>query len=208
MRVIAINKKNSDQYQNYLEQMYQLRAKVFLGRLGWEVAVENGREFDAFDELDPTYIVCVLNDGTVAGCARLLPALGPTMLEVTFPQLIGKGLYHPHKAMVESSRFCVDTTLPVASSRQWANKMTNMMFAGIIEWCMKNSISEIMTVTDLRFERILGISRWPLQRIGEPLEIGVTTAIAGTLPADMESFNKLRPEGYWSDLSVPSKIAA
>lgn len=208
MFVLSVNGQSPKEDAVYLDQMYRLRARVFLNRLGWEVEVRNEREFDWFDELRPNYILCVLTDGTVAGSARLLPALGPTMLQETFPQLIGPGRYHPHGGMVESSRFCVDTSLHVTSTRQMVHKVTTTLFAGIVEWCMCNDISEIVTVTDLRFERILGLSHWPLQRIGEPVKIGVTTAIAGTLPADRDSFSILKPEGYQSRFATVQRTAA
>lgn len=208
MYVISVNGYNSKEDAAYLEQMFRLRARVFSGRLGWEVAVKDEKEFDWFDELEPTYIICVLEDGTVAGSVRLLPALGPTMLTDVFPQLISPGCYTPHDRMTESSRFCVDTSLQVSSNRQTVHKVTNALFAGAIEWSMFNGLNEFVTVTDLRFERILGLTRWRLQRIGEPIKIGVTTAIAGTLPADNESFNKLKPEGYQSRFPTTYRAAA
>ncbi|MEP9389912.1 acyl-homoserine-lactone synthase [Mesorhizobium sp. KR9-304] len=38
---------------------------------------------------------------------------------------------------------------------------------------------EIVTVTDLRFERILNRAGWPMTRIGEAEQIGRTVAVAG-----------------------------
>jgi acyl homoserine lactone synthase len=74
------------------------------------------------------------------------------------------------------------------------------MFAGIIEWSMANGYTEIVTVTDLRFERILARVGWPLRRIGEPKKIGVTMAVAGILSVNSEVFLKLRPGGYRSQI--------
>jgi acyl homoserine lactone synthase len=75
------------------------------------------------------------------------------------------------------------------------------MFAGIIEWSMANGYDKIATATDLRFERILNRAGWPMARLGEPVAIGNTVAIAGTLPADQESFEQVRPANYRSVLS-------
>ncbi|MBO9176933.1 autoinducer synthesis protein, partial [Rhizobium sp. 16-488-2a] len=84
---------------------------------------------------------------------------------------------------------------------------TLTMFAGIIEWCFANGYTEIVTVTDLRFERILARVGWPLQRLGEPKKIGVTMAVAGTLLANAEMFLRLRPSNYRSELSPLSQAA-
>ena len=51
---------------------------------------------------------------------------------------------------------------------------------------------------DLRFERILNRAGWPMTRLGEPVAIGNTIAIAGTLPADEKSFERVRPPHYRS----------
>jgi acyl homoserine lactone synthase len=72
------------------------------------------------------------------------------------------------------------------------------MFAGIIEWSMANGYDEIVTATDLRFERILNRAGWPMKRLGDPVAIGNTVAVAGTLPADRESFERVCPQDYHS----------
>ena len=109
--------------------------------------------------------------------------------------------------MIESSRFCVDTALAEGRGNGLVHEATLAMFAGIIEWCIANGYSEIVTVTDLRFERILARVGWPLQRLGEPKKTGVTMAVAGTLPANADTFLRIRPSNYRSELSPLSQVA-
>ena len=89
------------------------------------------------------------------------------------------------------------------------HEATLTMFAGIVEWSLVNGFTNIVTVTDLRFERILSRVGWPLMRLGEPKKIGVTMAVAGTLPASSEIFpEKLRPANYRSKFTIPlGKVA-
>jgi acyl homoserine lactone synthase len=174
---------------------------VFSDRLGWDVIVTDGCEADGFDALRPTYILAISNAGEVAGCARLLRALGPTMVADVFPSLLPGGQLDAHGAMIESSRFCVDTTLEEGRGEGSVHEATLTMFAGIVEWSLANGFTEIVTVTDLRFERILARVGWPLQRLGDPKQIGVTMAVAGTLPADAAIFTKLRPASFKSAIS-------
>lgn len=108
--------------------------------------------------------------------------------------------------MIESSRFCVDTALAEGRGDGSIHEATLTMFAGIVEWCMANGYTEIATVTDLRFERILARVGWPLRRLGEPKKIGVTMAVAGTLPADADTFLRLRPSQYRSELTPLSQV--
>lgn len=207
MQVLALTKPRTIQEAHLLHLHYQLRARVFSDRLGWDVDVTAGCESDGFDALRPTYVLAITEAGQLAGCARLLPALGPTMVADVFSSLLPDGQLGGHAAMIESSRFCVDTALAEGRGNGLVHEATLAMFAGIIEWCIANGYSEIVTVTDLRFERILARVGWPLQRLGEPKKTGVTMAVAGTLPANADTFLRIRPSNYRSELSPLSQVA-
>lgn len=207
MQVLALSTPRTIQEAHLLHSHHQLRARVFADRLGWEVDVTAGCEADSFDALRPTYVLAIAETGQLAGCARLLPTLGPTMVADVFSSLLPDGELIGHAAMIESSRFCVDTALEEGRGDGSVHEATLTMFAGIIEWCMANGYTEIVTVTDLRFERILARVGWPLQRLGEPKKIGVTMAAAGTLPANADTFLRLRPSNYRSKLTPVSQAA-
>jgi acyl homoserine lactone synthase len=187
--------------------MLRLRARVFSGRLQWEVGIFNGREVDEFDAFGPTYILATTSSNEVLGCARLLPATGPIMLSMLFPDLEPAGLLRPHTAMIESSRFCVDTSFGEGRTGGSLHEATLTMFAAIIEWSTANGYSEIVTGTDVRFERILKRAGWPLTRMGEPRRIGNTIAVAGLLPVNRSSLERVRPAGYASLLPPTSRAA-
>lgn len=196
MRALALGKNNAHLHTDLIDQMHALRARVFFDRLGWKVSIVNGKDVDEFDRLEPTYILVVTDAEKVVGCARLLPASGPTMLRDTFPQLLANGRLDGHAQMIESSRFCVDTTAALARPERSLNIATLTLFAGIIEWSIANNYSEIVTATDIRFERILRRASWPMRRLGNPCLIGDTMSVAGILSADYESFNRVRPFNY------------
>lgn len=207
MQVVAFSTPRTIQEAHLLHSHHQLRARVFSDRLGWEVDVTAGCESDNFDALRPTYVLALTDTDQLVGCARLLPALGPTMVADVFPSLLPTGRLNAHSAMIESSRFCVDTTLQAGRGDGTIHEATLTMFAGIINWCMTNGYTEIVTVTDLRFERILARVGWPLRRLAEPKKIGVTMAVAGILPANADIFLRLRPSNYRSELSTVSQAA-
>ncbi|WCA62354.1 acyl-homoserine-lactone synthase (plasmid) [Agrobacterium tumefaciens] len=201
MRILTVAPEKYERHRDLLRQMHRLRATVFGGRLAWDVSITAGEERDQYDDCRPTYLLAIADGGKVAGCVRLLPASGPTMLEQTFPQLLDAGSLRPHSGMVESSRFCVDTSLISRREASQLHLATLTLFAGIIEWSMASGYSEIVTATDLRFERILKRARWPMQRLGEPAPIGNTIAIAGTLPANRASFDRVCPPDYRSNIA-------
>ena len=196
MQVVVIPDGAGRCGRDLVEAHHQLRARVFSGRLGWDVKIADGREIDGFDALEPVYVLAVCPVDGVVGCARLLPATGPTMLADVFPSLLPETGWHPHGAMVESSRFCVDTTRPHGRSGDFLHEATLTMLSGIIDWCLRTGMREIVTVTDLRFERILARAGWPMIRIGAPKQMGVTMAVAGILPVDSAILEKLRPASY------------
>lgn len=208
MEILTVPTAARGEFSDLIGSMHRLRARVFGERLRWDVEIRDGREADAYDQLNPTYILAVSRTRGVAGCARLLPATGPTMLANTFPQLLSSRGLGAHRGMVESSRFCVDTTLDQGRTQGLLHRTTLMMFVGIIEWSMVNGYHEIATATDLRFERILKRAGWPMQRLGPPCPVGNTMAVAGILSADAGSLDKIRAAAGRSRTRIHCNAAA
>lgn len=197
MRLVAVQNPCPTRDSHLIDQMHVLRARVFRDRLGWDVDVVGGREADDYDALNPVYMVVVRHSAEqVIGCARLLPGSGPTMLGRTFPVLLdGKPVPQGHH-LIESSRFCIDTDVAGANTARGLHQATMMLFGGILDWAIAHGHSQVMTVTDLRFERILKRAGLPFARLGTPHPIGNTTAIAGIVPATEETASSVRPAGY------------
>lgn len=200
MQALAVPATSFSNAAVLLDSMHRLRARVFRDRMNWDVEVRDGREADQFDDCGPTYILAISGRNQVAGCARLLPATGPTLLSVLFPELVGSEFFKPHAAMIESSRFCVDTSVQGDRTGEGLHGATWTMFAAIIEWSLASGYQELVTVTDVRIERILRRAGWPMVRIGEAKQIGNTTAVVGLLPIDEASFERVRPAGYVSSI--------
>lgn len=208
MQIISVSAGTGSEECGLVRQYQRLRARVFGSRLGWEVHVDDGREHDQYDLLNPTYLLVVYNSGEVIGGARLLPTTGPTMLADTFPCLLDGAKAPQSPTIVESSRFCVDTASSGAVSATGLRGATHTLFAGIIEWSMANGFEQIVTVTDIRFQRILNRAKWPLTRLGSPHPIGNTVAVAGLLAADRESFETVRLVDYSAVTPAHTNVAA
>ncbi|MCP1968220.1 acyl-homoserine-lactone synthase [Bradyrhizobium elkanii] len=175
-----------------LAKMHQLRHRVFKIRMDWEVEISGDMEIDAFDALHPAYLVQLSNDGTVQGTVRFLPTSGPTMLRDTFPMLLG-GRDAPSSPHVwESSRFAIDVALGAPKGEHGIACATYELFAGMVEFGLSQQLHKIVTVTDVRMERILRRAGWSLQRIGKPLSIRSTEAVAGYLDLSFEVLTHLR----------------
>lgn len=203
MQLIVVENPRESQAASLLEKMFRLRAQVFAGRLRWQVDAEGGIERDRFDSLSPTYLILLAPSGEVVGCVRLLPPSQGSMLIDVFPKLLSRPL-STHQRMIESSRFCVDHTCPKAAPRKRqlgqgaaiAGDGTRILLAGIVEWSLLRGYDELVTVTDLRFERLLRLMGWPFKRLGENRLINETQSIAGSLSLTASVFDHLKPENY------------
>lgn len=196
MRLIAVQNPFTARDLHLIDQMHALRARVFRDRLGWDVEVTNGREGDEYDALNPTYLLVVGTGEQVVGSVRLLPGTGPTMLGQTFSVLLdGKPVPRgPH--LVESSRFCIDTDADGSNTARGLHRATMLLFGGILDWALAHGHSGVVTVTDLRFERVLKRAGLPFSRLGSPHPIGNTMAVAGTVPATEATASSVRQPGH------------
>ncbi|ESW64076.1 hypothetical protein X772_36080 [Mesorhizobium sp. LSJC280B00] len=132
--------------------------------------------------------------GRIDGCVRLLPTTGPTMLRDSFSTLLGDRSAPEDPRVWESSRFALD--LPPAAPKQAGIAIgTYELFAGMVEFGLSRGLRSIVTVTDLRVERILRRAGWPLERLSDPQTIGNTRAVGGHLNVSTESLQALHRNG-------------
>jgi acyl homoserine lactone synthase len=193
-----------------LAEMHRMRCRVFSRRLNWDVQVVDEMERDHFDNLHPVYLLQRDRDSRVCGCARLLPSLGPTMLRDTFPALLHGNPTPASPAIWESSRFALDVPENSPKSAGGMAVGTYELFAGLVEFGLAKRLREIVTVTDVRLERILRRASWPLRRIGPPVQVGNTQAVAGFLEVSRAALQRLRDGGglkgpvLWSPVAPQS----
>jgi acyl homoserine lactone synthase len=194
-------------FANDLTEMHRLRYRVFKLRLNWDVEVIDEMERDRFDALHPVYLLQRDRDGRVCGCARLLPTLGPTMLRDVFPALLHGEPMRASPAIWESSRFALDVPDDEPKAAGGIAVGTYELFAGLVEFGLAMGLREIVTVTDARLERILRRASWPLHRIGEPIRIGNTLAVAGFLEISGRVLLRLRQGGGFAQPVLWSPVA-
>src|SRR6266852_4285962 len=175
------------EFVDELTEMHRLRCRLCKERLGWDVQTNGGMEIDA---LYPAYLLQKGEDGQIQGCVRLLPSTGPTM-----PLLLCGQSAPTSRTIWESGRFALDLGVNMAKAAGGLARATYELFAGMIEFGLPRGLTEIVTVTDARMERILRRTAWPLRRIGEPRALGTTFAVAGYLEVSPESLARVRAVG-------------
>lgn len=178
-----------------IAEMHRLRYRVFRERLDWDVQVSGDMEIDGFDALRPSYLLQRTGDGRVQGCVRLLPTTGSTMLRDTFPVLLDGACAPASSTIWESSRFALDVAADTPKAAHGLATATYELFAGMIEFGLSRQLTDIVTVTDARMERVLRRAGWPLRRIGEPRPLGSTIAVAGYLDVSSLALARVQTAG-------------
>ena len=173
------NRNTGKQHPGDIDAMSQLRKRVFHDLLKWDVSVRGNWEIDSYDDANPLYVLSYSDEtGHLRGSLRLLPTLGPNMLDDTFPILLGDNPQVRSASVWESSRFCID---PAISQDRGSNQVTIAaaeLMCGVGELGLSSGLSHIVTVTDVFLERMFRRMGCPGERIGEPQRIGSVYAVA------------------------------
>ncbi len=190
-----ITQESYGEFAGDLIEMHRLRYRVFKDRLDWDVHVSGDMEIDEFDALHPAYLLQRASSGRIQGCVRLLPSIGPTMLRDAFPMLLDGTVAPAIPNIWESSRFALDIPADEMKAAHGIASATYELFAGMIEFGLSRQLTNIVTVTDARMERILRRVGWPLQRIGKPHILGNTLAVAGHVEISHDCLTRIRSAG-------------
>jgi acyl homoserine lactone synthase len=164
--------------------MHRLRYEVFAERLGWDVKAENGLERDQFDDIEQVaFVLAKSPEGAVDACWRILPTTGPYMLRDVFPELL-----HGQAAPVSSdcwelSRFAVATNRTETGNASFG-PIARALMAESAVFAKEHGINHYVTVTTPIIERMMKHQGLHIHRIGPPVRIGVTAAVACMIEVD------------------------
>lgn len=208
--IIVIDGLNRQRYSRILDEMFELRARVFAGRLGWDVEITDGKEIDQFDALDPAYVIGLNDDGRVVSCVRALQTTGPHMLSDVFYDILDGEPPLRSPQIWESTRFCVDTeVLERGKSRNSVSYATCELMAASLEYARDSGISDIITVIDPIMNRVLKRSDCaPYGYVGSTKPMGKVSAMAALLDCTDERIASIRNfAGIEGDLFVDQATA-
>lgn len=194
----VVTKHNAFLYRDALEQMYRLRHRIFVERMGWEdIRRPDGMERDGFDRQEAVYLILFDDDGAVIGSHRLLPTVRPHLFSELFSKWcdVRGVLVGPH--IYELNRTCVDEDRLTPAK---ANHARKTIMVGLMEFCLKAEIEELTVLTTLRhLFRYLTIG-WEIRPLGLPKFIDGTDQAAvavkvndAALKAAREAFDVREP---------------
>lgn len=192
--IIVIDGLNKHLFSSVLDKMHGLRARVFQDRLGWDVTVRNGKEIDGFDDLNPTHIVSIDDDGDVVGCMRLLQTTGPHMLADVFSGILDGEPPLRSARVWEATRFCVDTQkLGRGRGRSTISYVTSEVMIGAFEYARRAGVLDAVAVIDPVMNRVLKRSgNAPYDYLGTPKPMGRVVAMAALMDCSDDRIGAIR----------------
>lgn len=143
------------------------RHKIFIERLGWPLPVENGMERDQFDHPDTLYVMTREPDGTICGCARLLPTTEPYLLSEVFAHLLAGAPVPRSREVWELSRFAAATIEPNPAIDATVN--TRCLLAAAVKIAAEHGVKRLITVSPMGIERLLHRMGVHAHRAGPPM---------------------------------------
>lgn len=151
--------------------MAAYRHRVFVERLGWQLAAHDGMERDQFDRPDTVYVVARDEVGDVCGCARLLPTTRPYLLSEVFPQLLNGALPTSSADVWELSRFAaVDFNANMTSALgQFSSSVAIRVLEEAIACAAARGTRRLITVSPIGVERLLRRAGFHAHRAGPPM---------------------------------------
>lgn len=187
-----------------IHAMHRLRHEVFRGQLGWDVNTDEGLERDEFDALDPVYMLAKEADGGLLGCWRLLPTTGPYMMRDTFPQTLHDAEAPRDEPVWELSRFAMGQHR--GSAAQFSEAALAMMEC-VVAWRLRRGLQSYVTVTTVAIERLMRTLGIRVQRMGQPVQIGIESTVALYVPLDEATLATLRQRLQAQRLAVQQHSA-
>jgi acyl homoserine lactone synthase len=155
--------REANQYSRDADEMFRLRTRQFRDRLGWDVTVKDGWEYDRYDDMNPLYLVSKdKHSGQVAGCLRLLPTTGPTMMRDVFDKYFDEPFAFESPLVWECTRFALEPA--IATNRFTPTRLcltTFELMLGIGEIGMMAGIEHVIGIFDrnmIRIYRRTGVS--------------------------------------------------
>lgn len=149
------------------EEMLRGRARVFQGRMKWDVEVRDGKEMDWYDlNADPIYVVSLDQSGHAAGSLRVLPTSGPTMLSREFRSFFKEPIEPTAPLTWECSRFCVH---PASLEAVRARNVSFHLLSGLCDLALESGIHAIVGVYELSMERVYRRIGWSPTRLASSL---------------------------------------
>ncbi|MEJ1968059.1 MAG: acyl-homoserine-lactone synthase [Rhizomicrobium sp.] len=187
--VDVVTANNRPNFRSMLEAMHRDRKKIFVDQLKWDVPVVDGQyEMDQFDNEDAIYLVAAdpRRERHLAS-VRLLPSIGPHLLNDVFPQLCEADVPRGDDVW-EITRLCT------SPDKDFDVKVVRRRLAtALVEFGLLYGIRRYTCVTHVPYLSHLLSVGWECEPLGLPQAVGETMVGALSIsvtPATLQLFRQ------------------
>lgn len=193
-----------------MHRLAQYRHTVFIQKLGWPLSTNDGLEADGFDHADTLYVIAHDRDGTVHGCARLLPTNEPYLLGEVFPGLMGDTALPRAADVWELSRFAISMPASETLSAKDAWENTCNLMAEIVRVARAHGARRLIAFSVLGNERLLRRMGVNVQRAAPPQLIDGKPTLPFWIEIDRQTLDALdiEPAPAWLPMRTPDRHSA
>jgi N-acyl-L-homoserine lactone synthetase len=192
--IIAIQTFERAQYRDVLKQMLQTRKRVFFDTLKWDVSIAGDREVDAYDDLNPVYLVwCDRERSRHYGSIRLMPTTGPTLLHDTFGRTFPDAAALVAPGIWEGTRMCLDET---ALGRDYpdmpAGRAFSLLLVALCEFGLSHKIHTLISNYEPHFRRVYARAGARVHELGRAHGFGRHPVCCGAFEVSPDVLSGMR----------------
>lgn len=179
--VTSIQAFEHAQYRDVLVQMFQTRKQVFFDTLRWDVNIQGDREVDAYDALNPVYLVwCDRERSRHYGSIRLMPTTGPTLLHDVFGRTFPDAAALRAPGIWEGTRMCLDEqALRDDYPGMPAGRAFSLLLVALCEFCLSHNIHTMISNYEPHFRRVYTRSGARVHELGRADGFGRSPVCCG-----------------------------
>lgn len=167
MYTILVTPQNRNQYLTVMDEVYQLRCKVFNNFMGWNLPIRSGREEDEFDK-NALHFVVYEDDGVVVGTWRIMPTTATYMSQKVFPDFFEETGIISSPEVWELSRFAVERDI-YKDDKEQQSRVMGALTSAVMEFAILHGIAEMLSVQNSYItpiaNKFLGTPLWQSKTI-------------------------------------------
>lgn len=192
--IVSIQPFEHANYQDVLSAMFKARKRVFSDTLDWDVTIRDDKEIDAYDGLNPVYLVwCDKARLRHYGSIRLMPTTGPTLLHDVFGRTFPDAAALTAPGIWEGTRMCIDEC---ALERDYAGMSSghafSLMLVALCEFALSHGIHTLISNYEPHFKRIYTRAGARVQELGRADGFGRYPVCCGAFEVSLDVLAAMR----------------
>jgi acyl homoserine lactone synthase len=192
--ITSIQTFEHELYRDVLSRMFRTRKRVFFDNLNWDVRIDGDREVDAYDALNPVYLVwCDPGRTRHYGSIRLMPTTGPTLLHDVFGRTFPDAAALMAPGIWEGTRMCVDEeALSEDHPDMPAGHAFSLLLVALCEFALSQGIHTLISNYEPPFKRIYTRAGARVHELGRAGGFGRYPVCCGAFEVSVEVLSSMR----------------